>query len=678
MTYQWYRNGTALTNGGNISGATTSQLVISPAGTGDVVSGANGYYVKVTGAGPYSTNSVTNSLAFVAAKNLIYSGSGAWDLNTSASWYDSTFSTLLTFNYGDAVTFDDNGGGGIVNLNDSYLSASSVKVSHTGGFYTFQGTGSFAGPGSLIYDGSGQLTINNANTYTGGTVISNANANLRLQNLNGLGTGPVTLAKAGGKMEVLTTGGSSSGIQGDVVVKDDFTILFDGTGAYAGVFLGNLSGDTGKTLTLDQPDDTTTNRYRVYGDNTVYDGNLVLNGAATSQANYVGTVLAPYTGGTQIYNGVISGPGGVVQRGNGTTILAGANTYSGGTTPTTGTIGFGSDSTGNVDSGPIGTGALFIAPELPNTSGSGTVLAYGGARTIANPLQYPSGTNNQTLIVGGTNNLTFSGPVTLNGLDGVTSGSITTRTFQIANTGATTISGVISDGGSAYGFTKTGAGSLYLNGANTYTGPTTDSAGLLAGNGSLTSAVTVQSGASIGGGSAAAIGTLTINGDLTLNGNGFFRVNRSGLASDKVSVSGALANGGTGTVTVTNLGAALAIGDKFTLFSKPVANGGTLTVTGGGAAVNWANNLATDGSITVASITSTTPPVLTNSVSGGVLHFEWPADHLGWTLQAQTNSLATGLSSNWVTIPGTESVTSTNFPVNAANGSVFYRLIYNP
>jgi hypothetical protein len=53
----------------------------------------------------------------------------------------------------------------------------------------------------LIYNGSAQFTINNANTYSGGTIISNASANLRIGNLNGLGTGPVTMAKAGGKME---------------------------------------------------------------------------------------------------------------------------------------------------------------------------------------------------------------------------------------------------------------------------------------------------------------------------------------------------------------------------------------------------------------------------------------------------------------------------------------------
>ena len=63
---------------------------------------------------------------------------------------------------------------------------------------------------------------------------------------------------------------------------------------------------------------------------------------------------------------------------------------------------------------------------------------------------------------------------------------------------------------------------------------------------------------------------------------------------------------GTGTLTVANLGPALNVGDRFVLFSKPVVNGNAIIVTGG---VNWINNLAVDGSITVTSLIA--PPVIT-------------------------------------------------------------------
>lgn len=671
VTYQWRRNQTNLLNGGNIAGATSSSLVINNASAADVFSGANGYYCVVTGAGNFSTNSVTNSLTLVAPKNLVWDGGAGnvWDLNNTASWVGGQ-----TFNYGDSVTFNDIGSGAPnVTLTGNFLSASKVTVTGSTG-YAFGGSGSIAGPGSLIYSGSSMLQMNIANTHSGGTTISNATAYLYLQQYQGLGTGPLTLAMAGGKIEVVPTGSATLGIVGDVNVKDDFTIQFDGTGSFAGVFLGNIAGDTGKTLTLSPLNTGTVSRYRVYGTNTVYNANLVLNGATSDQAQYNGTVLAAYgANGIQTFNGVISGDGGVIQRGGAILTLNGNNTFAGGTTPTTGTIAVGHDNA-------LGIGPINVAPEQGSANGSGTIQATGGARTLANVIQFPSGTNNQTLVLAGTNNLTFTSPVNLNGVDGL--GTASSRTFQVNNTAATTLSGAISDGGAGWGLTKTGTNTLYLNGANTYSGLTAVNAGVLAGSGTIASSVLVTTNASIGGGAAAGIGTLTVTGNLTLtNGNGFFRVNRSGLASDKVSVAGSLANTGIGTVTgtivVTNLGAPLQVGDTFTLFNKAVTGGGSLTVTGGGAA--WTNKLALNGSIEVIPSVNTNPTNIVASVNGNVLTLSWPADHTGWRLQVQTNTLATGLVANsnaWSTVAGSTSVNSTNITINPANGAVFYRLVY--
>ena len=694
MTYQWHRNGTNLLNGGNISGANSDTLIINSASTADVASGGNGYYVTVTGTGGFSTNSTTNALSLRTAANLVWSGSGnVWDLATTPNWLNGASSTV--FNYGDAVTFDDGGAvNGSVTLTGKYLSASTVTVDGSAG-YTFVAAslGSFAGPGKLIYKGAGPLTLNNINTYSGGTIVSNPSAFLVIGNYAAIGTGPVTLA--GGTMEVVPTGSASVGIAGDVIVQDDSTIQFDGTGAFGAVVLGNLSGTATKTLTINPKSLTTTNRYRFYGDNTVMNANIILNGPASAYPVLDGTMMAPYNpSGSQTYNGAISGNGGLIQRGGGTTILAGQNTYAGGTVPTTGTIGFGIDSTptsGTVINGPIGVGPLIIAPEIPNTTGSGTVLAFGGARTIANALQYPSGTNNQTLIIGGTNALTFSGPVTLNGNDSV--GGPTNRIFQVNNTNTpATLSGVISDGGAGFGIVKTGAGTLALSNTETYTGPTTVSNGTLqvngqlgagavtvatngtlGGTGTIGGAVTVQTGGALAPG--ASIGTLTINNNLTLGGNLNVEVNKSGSpTSDRVNVSGTLNNAGTGIVTVTNLGSALAQGDSFTLFNKPVSSGNTLTVTGAG--VTWTNKLAIDGTIAVLATTSTTRTNISYSLSGNNLTLSWPADHTGWTLQAQTNSPGAGLSTSWSNVAGSASVNQMVFPINRANGSVFFRLVY--
>jgi autotransporter-associated beta strand protein len=609
LTYQWHRNGTNLLNGGNISGATSSELLISPVGTGDYLSGASGYYCTVTGAGNLSTNSTTNSLTLATAKNLVWAGVGTdWDLNTTANWLNGA--SAATFNFGDAVTFDDTASGLITSVNmtnvpTGYLSASSITIDGSTG-YTFSGSGGFAGPGTLIDKGSGLITINNANTYTGGTIISNASAYVVLGNSgSALGTGPLTLALATtGKLEVQKAGNATSGIGGDVIVQDDFTIQFDVAGTYAGVFLGNISGTSGKTLTLSPAVTTSQNRIRAAGTNTICNAYLNLSDASV--------LFAPYqASGSQTYNGVISGPGAMMNKGN-LTYFNGANTYSGGMNLAAGAVGLGIDSAGGTDasvtSGPIGTGPLLLMVDSTSaTTGSGQIFAAGSARTLGNTIEFPTGTNNLTLIIGGTNNLTLSGSFYLNGNDNITTNAFTARTVQVNNTNAaTTFSGVISDNSGStsfsYGLIKSGNGSLYLDGANTYAGITTNSAGLLAGAGSLSSSVVVLTNASIGGGSAATIGTLSITGNLTLtNGNGFFRVNRSGSSSDLVSVTGNITNSGIGTITVTNLGATLQMGDTFHIFNKGVTSGGTLTVIGGGVA--WSNNLAAAGTIVVA-----TPP----------------------------------------------------------------------
>jgi len=685
--YQWYRNGTNLLDGGNISGSSSSTLVISPAGLADVASGigTNGYYVNVfnnTG----STNSVTNSLALVPATNLVWNppSGTVWDLNGTANWQDTNGDTGLYFTDGDPVTFDDTGGGGNVTLTGPYLGAASVTVNSSDN-YIFQGSGSFAGPGNLVYEGSGRLTLNVANTYSGGTIISNASAYLRLQNYSGLGTGPVTLAEAGGQMEIIPTGSGTVGINGDVIVADDFSIQFDGTGTYGGVFLGNLSGTAGKTLTLfPNPINNGTNvLIRVYGANTTNNANLVLN-----SSNDVALItLAPYeTGGSQIYNGIISDTGALIQRGSGTTILNGTNTYSGGTTPTAGTIGLGTNTyptVGTVLNGPIGTGPLFLAPVVPDLTGSGTLFASGGARTIANLIQYPSATNNLTLIIGGTNTLTFTGPIALQGQD--STGTNNARTFQVNNTGLTTFSGVISDGGSGFGLIKTGTNTLALNNTETYSGPTAVSAGTLQVNGQLAaaSAVTVSSNATLAGtgiingavtvnagGTLApgtsAIGTLTISNNLTLNGNLLFKVQKGvSPSNDVASVSGTLTNGGTGTLTVTNLGPALAVGDKFKLFNKPLTNGAALTVTGAGAV--WVNNLQVDGSISVFSTNLPKPVITTTTILNGTnVVFNGTNGTVGATYYVLSSTNVAAPLSAWTYIFTNTFITGGDFSVTNA------------
>ena len=299
------------------------------------------------------------------------------------------------------------------------------------------------------------------------------------------------------------------GINGGIVTADDFDIIVDSGGTYGTVFLGDFSGTANKTLTLSPgaTNNTVTCRIRAYGASTVDNANIDLAGSVM--------LFAPYqTSGSQSYNGVISGSGALMQKASTITYLNGQNTYTGGTYVPAGTLGLGSSSVGNITSGPIGTGPLYLAVDsTTTTTGNGQVLAAGGAQSIANPIEYPTGTNNLTWVIGGTNNLTFTGPYTLNGNDNAI--TFISRNIQVTNTGLTTLSGVISDGGLGCSLNMSGPGVLALNNTETYTGATTISNGTLQVNGQLNvaSAVTMQSGGMLAG-------TGTVHGPATAQSGG--------------------------------------------------------------------------------------------------------------------------------------------------------------
>ncbi|MGH7952926.1 MAG: LamG domain-containing protein [Limisphaerales bacterium] len=79
--------------------------------------------------------------------------------------------------------------------------------------------------------------------------------------------------------------------------------------------------------------------------------------------------------------------------------------------------------------------------------------------------------------------------------------------------------------------------------------------------------------------------------------------------------------------------------------------------------------------ITLAPPINPNPTNIVFSVTGNQMTLNWPVDHTGWTLQAQTNALSIGISTNWVDVAGSTSTNELVIPINLTNGSVFYRLI---
>jgi autotransporter-associated beta strand protein len=232
-------------------------------------------------------------------------------------------------------------------------------------------------------------------------------------------------------------------------------------------------------------------------------------------------------------------------------------------------------------------------------------------------------------------------------------------------TGASTTTGTLTASGGTLVFNGGWTGPAIVNGAST-----------LSGTGGVSN-LTVNAGGIFVPGGYGVVGGFTVSNLLTLAGTTYVSLNKSLNPPNTVVTVGLVAGGGaiasTGSsLMISNLGPALSGGDRFQLFNQMVTNGNNIAITSpAGFAV--INNLAVDGSISLVNIT---PTQMTTHLSGDQLTLQWPADHQGWRLLAQTNPLTQGLGTNWVPIPGTDSATSYTTTVDPANGTVFYKLVY--
>jgi hypothetical protein len=92
-------------------------------------------------------------------------------------------------------------------------------------------------------------------------------------------------------------------------------------------------------------------------------------------------------------------------------------------------------------------------------------------------------------------------------------------------------------------------------------------------------------------------------------------------------------------------------------------------------------NLQTDSIPTTIVLGVATPSLNPTNiiwqVTGTQLTLSWPVDHIGWRLQAQTNSLSTRLGANWFDMAGSSTTNRFIITMTPANGAVFYRLVYS-
>ncbi|EKY7666698.1 autotransporter-associated beta strand repeat-containing protein, partial [Salmonella enterica subsp. enterica serovar Derby] len=497
------------TVGTTISGGTLVATNVDALGSGDVTDDAT---LELNTGGTFD-NAISGSGQVVKSgdKMLTLSGTNSYSGGTLISG-----GTLVATNV-DALGSGDVTDDATLELN-------------TGG--TFDNA--ISGSGQVVKSGDDTLTLSGSNTYTGGTIISGGT--LVASNVEALGTGDVTNDAV---LELNTGGDFDNAISGSgqVVKSGDETLTLSGSNTYTGGTL--ISGGTLVASNVE----------------------ALGSGDVTNDA-----VLELNTGGD--FTNAISGSGQVVKSGDETLTLSGANSYTGGTLISGGTL-----IASNVEA--LGTGDVTDNAVLELNTGGDFDNAISGSGQVEK-------SGDETLTLSGANSYTggtliSSGTLVANDVNALGTGDVTDNAVLELNTGGT-FDNAISGSGQVV---KSGDETLTLSGSNTYTGGTTINDGTLI-------ATSVD---------ALGSGDVTDNAVLELNTGGDFdnaisgsgQVVKSGdetltLSGTNSYTDGTLISGGT--LVATNL-EALGTGDVTNNATLELNTGGTFdnAISGSGQVV---------------------------------------------------------------------------------------------
>jgi autotransporter-associated beta strand protein len=299
-----------------------------------------------------------------------------------------------------------------------------------------------------------------------------------------------------------------------------------------------------------------------------------VSGASTEGNTTTLTLDGGNTGANMLAGAVADGTSGgtlaIAKKGVGTWQLAGANSYSGGTTLDAGTLRL-------HNAMAIGTGLLTIhGGTLMNASGAGVSLSTANSQLWSGDFSF-AGKATQSDPKVSWNLSLGTGPVTLSGDRTVTVTGYSSVNGWQWTTATLSVDGAISDGGHGYSLAKDGHAQLALNGTNTFSGGFTLNAGTVV----------------VGNASAFGTGPISVNGGtIRNNASVTLKYNNPWIWNGSFGVSypmNAVMNIGTGGVTLTGditvTFGADAWGTVWVVPSVIGENGGsrTLTVTSGGS-----------------------------------------------------------------------------------------------
>ena len=412
---------------------------------------------------------------------------------------------------------------------------SSVSLTTSGpGTTVLNAANTYSGPtnidsGTLLLGNAAALPAAGAVNISQGATLDMGGRNAAIGSLNGAGTidnnnpintGNYTLTLGGNNSESVFNGAVNNSAGSLALVKNGTgSLTLGGANTFSGgltinngtVNLDNVSAAGVGTLTVNSGAVDMTSAV------TALDNNLQLNGGTVNISNEF-----------MMVNGAINvGGDAIINTGNKVVYFAGA--FSG-----NGTLNLTSSYVPTFESSFAAfTGTLNLG------SSSMDFRLFGGF-VGSSAATFNLGTGTTTLDAG---KIYYNDIIALGAVDGGAHTAINGSTtaglafgYSIGgNNQNSNFAGVISDGsGSPTFITKVGSGTLTLSGANTYTGPTTVSAGTLMVDGAITSATTVNAGAILGGsgsvnaavsnagtispGDGGTSGTLQIT-NLTLNDN---------------------------------------------------------------------------------------------------------------------------------------------------------------
>jgi fibronectin-binding autotransporter adhesin len=533
--------GSLTITGGTLNLNGTTQTVGALIGTGGTILNNGAGPVTFTignggGSGTYS-GVIANGTGGLALTKV---GTGTETLSGANSYTGATLVSAGILNIQSATGLGMIAGGTTVSSGATLQLQSAGTLTIGAEALTISGTGA-AGQNGALVNVSGTVNYGGLLTLAGSTTISSDAGTLNLTNvgtitgsgfnltLTGAGNGSIS-SIIGTTTGTLTKFGTGTWTLSGANTYSGITTIAEGTLSVATIGNSGASSNLGSNGTINIGSGTTTGALRYTGTGTTSNKVINLNGTTggaiidqsgtgllkfTSDLTATGAgaktlTLQGSTAGTgEISGAIVDGAGttSLLKAGTGTWTLSGANTYSGGTTLSAGTLNINSATA-------LGTGTFDIlgGTTINNTSGSAVTLTNNNVQTWDGDFTF-TGTNSLNLGTGAVSLGTAAG---------------TTRTVTVtANT--LTVGGAISNGTTANSLTKAGAGTLLLTGASTYDGATTINAGKLNVTGSLgNTAVTVNSGGALGG--TGTVGTVS-GGSVTVNSGGSINLVDGGIGT---------------------------------------------------------------------------------------------------------------------------------------------------